>query len=317
MKPDRRTVVAPVTLLVGSILLTAGTVGCKTDTLAGPTRTHPEGPVTSLESPDGIEIPNVTVVDRTEYDLVEEMLLHRAMYGKYLRILATYYTEHGYDTKAAWARAELRDYQLIKPYFYVMDAAAPVATLRPTESITAADRLYEEGVALAKKAGHGVPVFYNEETMKLALAKFKQLVDEYSTSDKIDDAAFWIAEIHKEYFEEKDNRISLLWYQRAIDWNPNLPYPARFQMAVVYDIRMHEYEKALEMYQQVVEKERFNQSNVDFSVRRIAQLTTERTRHAPGEPVPELRPEPVSSPEPTGETTEAVEASPPPPARVP
>jgi len=142
-------------------------------------------------------------------------------------------------------------------------------------------------------------------------------VEEYPTSDKIDDAAYWIAEIHKEYFEEKDNAIALLWYQRAIDWNPDLPYPARFQMAAVYDIDMHEYEKALEMYQAVVEKERFNKSNVDFASRRIHELTSERTRRSPGEPVPELRPEPVSSPEPNDETTEAIEASPPPPPRVP
>jgi len=62
---------------------------------------------------------------------------------------------------------------------------------------------------------------------------------------------------------------------------------------------------------------------VDYAHVRIHQLTAERTRHAPGEPVTELRPEPTGSPAPTDspkpgeETTEAIKASPPPPPRVP
>jgi hypothetical protein len=265
--------------------------GCKTDRLSGPSREEEwEGPVTSLENPAGMNVPPVKIGQRTEVDLVEEMITHRTMYARYLRALATYYSDHGFPDKARWARRELNDLRLVKPYRYVHDVEVPQATLQPTDTISDADRLYQEGLNLMEEGGHGVPALYNQRTMKLALARFKELIDRYPNSDKIDDAAFYIAEIHKEYFEETDNSIAIMWYQRAIDWNPNLPHPARFQMAVVYDYRLHEREKALEMYQEVIENETFNRSNVDWAKARIAQLTSSETRYAPGEPSPGPRP---------------------------
>jgi tetratricopeptide (TPR) repeat protein len=284
----------------------AGTVllaGCKTDALTNNPRpsSRDDAPTTSLENPAGQKLPTIAVADRTEVDLVEQLVEHRAMYARYLRVLAQFYTENGSIEKAKWARNELTDLQRVKPYAYILDAEASVSTMRPMESIAEADQLYAEGHQLMKKGGHGVPVFYNQETMKLAMAKFKQLIDEYPTSDKIAEAAFYIAEIHKEYFEEKDNRIALEWYQRAIDWDPDIQLPARFQMAVVYDYRMHEREKALEMYQEVVEKEHFIKSNLDWSNRRIGQLTREITREASGEPLPEDRPTPEVTDEPISE----------------
>jgi len=294
------------TVMVLASLLAAA--GCKTDAVVNPTREAPPGPTADLENPTGVDLPPIRIVDRSEVDLVEEMMLHRAMYARYLRALVTYYSENGYEEKANWARRELNDLKYVKPYRYITDAEVPAATLRPSDSVSEADRLYEEGLALMKKGGHGVPALYNQQTMKLALAKFKELVDRFPNSDKIDDAAFMIAEIHKEYFEETDNSIAVQWYQRALDWNPNLPYPARFQMAVILDYRMHERDKALAMYQEVLEKETFNKSNVDFANVRIRQLTSEKTRHAPpdivaGDVVPAGEPSPGT----------AAVASPPPP----
>lgn len=291
-------------LAVGALAALLACCGCKTDSLVGPAadRDQPEGPTDSLEFPAGYDIPPIQIVGRTEHDLVEEMILHRTQYARFLRALATFYSENGNDEKATWARTELSDFRrFVKPYRYITDAEVPVATLRPEASVAEADNLYEEGMALMKKGGSKIPGLYNQATMKLALAKFKELVEKYPNSDKIDDAAFQIGELHKEYFEEKDNSIAIAWYQRAIDWNPNLPYPARFQMAVVYDYRMHEREKALAMYQEVLDNETFNKSNVEFAHARIRQLTSEKTRYAPGEATPGGRPEPTGSPEPTAE----------------
>jgi len=289
-------------ILVLTVSLCAVLVGgCKTDELAGPKREVAVGPMTSLESPAGINVPNVKL-DRTEVDLVEELLLHRAMYARLLRALNTYYTEHGNEEKAVWARSELNDLKRVKPYRYILDSEVPTLDMTPSESIAEADQLYDEACALMKKGGHKVPALYNQETMKLALAKFKELVDRHPTSDKIDDAAFFIGEIHKEYFEEKDNTLAIEWYKRAIQWNPDTAHPARFQIAVCYDYRLHEREEALYWYQQVLEHEPdIEKTNTLFASNRIRQLTTEKTRHAPGDIVPET---------PGGETLEANPAAP-------
>lgn len=300
---------------VGAVLI-GWQAGCTTDSLVNPTERSPQGALASLENPGGVDLPDIPVADRAEVDLVEEMMMHRAMYARYLRVLATYYSEHGYETKANRARAELRDLQRIRPYRYIDDAEAPVAgKVVPATNSAEADTLYNEGIALMKKGGHGVPIFYNEQTMNLALGKFKDLVSKYPDSDKVDDACYMIAEIHKEYSKELDNSIALQWYQAALDANPSLPYPARFQMAVVYDYRMHQREKALELYQDVLENEQFNKSNVDYSKKRIRELTEEkeadlRLAVEPG-PASSRRPVPAVSPEPV---SASIEASPVPPS---
>ncbi len=281
--------------------------GCiKTDPLfARDDRDGEHAPTTNLETPAGVEVPPVRIVDRTEVDLVEEMLLHRAMYGQYLRSLIMFYGEIGDEEKANWARNELRDYRQIKPYMYLRDAETPVASLRPIDSIGAADKLYDEALALMEKGGHGTPVFYNQGILKQALAKFKELINRHPTSDKIDDAAFYIGELHKEYFEEKDNTLALQWYQRALDWNPQTPHPVRFQMAVIYDYRIHEREKALEMYQGVIDHEDFNKSNVAWSKAAINKLLEDRPAPAPEEPRFEDRPELAATPAPAGQEVAA------------
>jgi len=276
-------------ILMLGVTLAAGLIaGCKTDEIANPTRKPAPGPTTSLENPAGIPTPDIPLADRSEVDLVEEMILHRTMYARYLKALVQYYSEHGNDEKATWARTELNDLRRVKPYSYIKDAEIPSKELRPSTSISEADKLYQEGLDLMKKGGHGVPALYNQETMKQALAKFKELIDRYPDSDKIDDAAFFIAEIHKEYFEEKDNTIALEWYKRAIEWNPKTPYPVRFQIAVLYDHRLHEREESLKWYNRVLTEEPdIEKTNTEYAKERIRYLTSEKTRNAPGDTVTE------------------------------
>ncbi|HSW44838.1 MAG TPA: hypothetical protein VLM89_04640 [Phycisphaerae bacterium] len=279
----------PGILMLGMMLAAGLTGGCKTDELANPKRERAEGPTTSLENPPQIRVPDIPIADRTEVDLVEEMMLHRTMYARYLRALVQFYSEHGNNEKATWARTELSDLTLhVKPYSYVPDAELPAAKIGPTTSIAEADKLYNDGMALMKKGGHGFPALFNQETMKQALAKLKELVNRFPSSDKTDDACFFIGEIHKEYFEEKDNTIAVEWYKRALDLNPRTPHPVRFQTAVIYDYRLHEREEALRWYNRVLTEEPdMEKSNTEFAKLRIRQLTTEETRNAPAEIPPE------------------------------
>lgn len=246
-------------------------------------------------APAGNENPSISLADRTEPDLVEDLVLHRSMYEQLLRALVTFYSENGFDDKANLARTELNGLQSVKTYNYILDAELPVATLQPTDSIFEADQLYEEGLKLMDKGGHRVIIWYHEGTMKKALGKFKELIAKYPSSDKIDDAAYYIAEIHKEYNQERDNMLAVEWYKRAIAWNPNLPHPAWSHAAHILDFRMHEREKALEWYYLVLEHEKDMDKtdarfagNVAVANKRIRELTDEKTRYAPAEPTPEV-----------------------------
>jgi tetratricopeptide (TPR) repeat protein len=123
-----------------------------------------------------------------------------------------------------------------------------------------------------KEGGHGIPILYRQDKMREALQVFKDLINEYPNSDKIDDAAFQCGEIHKEYFQN-DEWIAVQWYERAHEWDPETPHPALFGAAVLYDYRLHDRARALELYQLVLEKESQFESNANFAVRRIQELT--------------------------------------------
>jgi Tfp pilus assembly protein PilF len=100
----------------------------------------------------------------------------------------------------------------------------------------------------------------------------------YPESDKIDDAAFQLGEIHKDYLP-KQEALAVTWYERAWTWNPQTPYPARYNAAVVCDYRLNDRDKALELYRQVLAEETdVSKLNRRFAMRRIETLS--RTGHA-------------------------------------
>lgn len=293
-------------LLAGPLMLIFGMAGCiDTSGMTRPNTKPPPGPTGSLEHPSGVAAPNIPVAGRNEVDLVEEMTFHRAAYARYLETLVRYYTEQGYPEKAAWAQTELNGLRRVKTYRYIMDAEVPRSDLKPTTSISEADKLYDEGIKLLYKGGHGVPDFYNQDTTRLALKKFKELIDNYPDSTRIADAAFYIGEIYKEYEKEQDNTLAIEWYKRAIQWDPNVKHPCRFRIATTYDYRLHERELALYWYQKTIDEEAKYDGlggeftlNLKYSKARIAELTPEEHLHSPGDAVADGRPAPVDSPPP-------------------
>lgn len=215
---------------------------------------------------------DIAIADAHEVDLVEAVVNHRSQYQKNLRQLHTYYETHGQFDKAKWAAFELDGFRRVKRFQYLLDAEVPSFAFRPTEQIEEADVIFERGKELLRSGGHGVPGIFRQDRMIEAAEVFRQLIQQYPNSDKIDDAAFWCGEIHKEYLPGQEP-IAVKWYERAWQWNPETPHPARFQAAVVYDYRLHDRDKALELYQAVLKDETGNAANMRFATKRIQELT--------------------------------------------
>lgn len=217
----------------------------------------------------GIDI-GITNVE--EVDLVESLVSHRDQYHRLLRQLHDYYKSRGYIAKERWAAFELQGLRDVQTFRYLMDAEVPSDLLRPVDCIAEADALFEEALDLMRRGGHNVPGIYRRDRMIEAARKFRQLITQYPSSDKIDDAAFFCGEIHKEYLPGQE-LIAVKWYERAFEWNPETPHPARFQAAVVYDYRLHDRDRALELYHAALKSEAGDASNVRFATRRIRELT--------------------------------------------
>jgi hypothetical protein len=226
------------------------------------------GPV-RMSSNDSVDL---ATAEPREVDLVEAVAAHRERYRQSLEQLHDYYATHGLAAKRSWAALELAGLRSVKKFSYLLDAEIPSSTLRAKDSIAAADELYEKGLEFMRRGGYGVPAIYRQDRMIEAAAIFREMIQQYPTSDKIDDAAFLCGEIHKEYLRGQE-QIAVKWYERAWTWDPSTPHPAKFQAAVVYDYRLHDRDRALELYHAVVEDENSTPGNARSASRRIEELT--------------------------------------------
>jgi tetratricopeptide (TPR) repeat protein len=193
----------------------------------------------------------VNIADTSEADLVEQMSVSRQAYRQGLELLVGYYTRTGNNMKLEWAQKELAALNTMPKYNYIIEANVAPANLKVSASIPAADDLFFEAQEIDKSAGT-LPLFKNENQLRLALQKYNELIKQYPSSDKIDDAAYNAGVIY-EYF--KDYSIALLYFKRAYQWDPETIYPARFRAARILDKDLHRNAEALQLYQQAVKIE--------------------------------------------------------------
>jgi tetratricopeptide (TPR) repeat protein len=218
-----------------------------------------------------------------EVAIVEEVTARRLAYRQELEKLKSYYEQSGNQLKLEWVDRELKYIRANPRYSYIIQAEVAGDNLVAKDSIPKADILYED----AKKTYKSTNVFplpgsrivtqdliISRRRMLKTLNMCNDLIKQYPTSDKIDDAAYLAGEIH-EWF--KDYSIAVLYYKRAFQWDPQTPYPARYKAANLLDRQLFERDKALELYRESLQKEKeyLNNDTVKLIERRIADLTVE------------------------------------------
>ncbi len=267
MNPSRISVRVGSVIIVGSMVA----AGCNVD-----------GRWTQYRSPLGSEAARVheqsahgaagaPELHPQEVDLVEALLRHRSEYHNSLDRLCDYYRRSGNTTKAGWAGFERKGLRSVKQFRYFLDAEIPSGEHKATEQDPEADALFQRGLELMRRGGRGVPGFYREDRMVEAAGVFRKLIDDHPNSDKIDDGAFYLGEIHEEYLPEQEV-LAAGWYERAWTWNPVTPHPARYRAAVIYDNFLHDRDRALELYHGVV-KQGGESAHVHHAIQRIEELS--------------------------------------------
>jgi TolA-binding protein len=249
------------------ILLLTICVGCQTNT--GTSQQLPQRSSPYLSEPNK---PLAVPTSHTEIDLVEKMAANRQAYRRSLEALIQYYDASGNHDKVKWAKQELTSLDRTPQYRY-LDVMP--ANLKATESIAAADRLYEEAEKVRRQAGPSpMPtIIKDQQLLRAALTKYDDLIQQYPTSDKIDDAAYRMAEIQRGL---GDYVIALSYYQRAYQWDPTTPWPARFRAADILDRRLHRRDEALKLYQEAIVKEaQFTDLRLTAE-RRVQELNTSK-----------------------------------------
>jgi len=206
-----------------------------------------------------------------EIDLVEQVSKLRLEYRRSLELLTQHYEVAGDNRKLGWAQDELRALDRMPQYRYIVDAEVLPANLSATERIPAADELYARAKETHRQA-NPIGVFADQEQLRVAREMYTQLIRQYPTSDKIDDAAYEVAEIYESF---KNYESALLYYKRAYEWDPETSHPARFHAAVLLDKRLRRRDEALVLYQEAVQREgdRYDEWKV-YAEKRIKELST-------------------------------------------
>jgi tetratricopeptide (TPR) repeat protein len=212
----------------------------------------------------------VSTVEASEADIIEKMAASRLAYRQYLESLILYYKNNGDNMKLKWAEDELDRLNEMPQYNYIIEASIAGPDLKPKDSINAANYLYDEAYGLEKAAKSKWIVFVDEDLLRVALDKYNQVIKQYPTSDKIDEAVYRAGGIYEHF---KDYTIALLYYQRAYQWKPNTPNPARFKAACILDQYLDRRAEALPLYQQALESEKLSDDEQKFVRKRIQELT--------------------------------------------
>ncbi len=203
-----------------------------------------------------------------EVGLVEEVARTRKAYGRALAALRHYYLGRGAVHKIEWATAEVGAFEKIPKVQYLIVAELAGPDLKPAQSIEAADQLYTEGSDYKE-----YPAFPpgKKAYLKIALEKFQTIIEKYPQSDKIDDAAFRMGEIYGGwYFNDFARAVQS--YQRCWQWNPKSEHPALFNAAKIYDEKLKNRPKAVELYNRVI-AETSDEAKINEAVTRLKALT--------------------------------------------
>ena len=231
----------------------------------------------------------------SEAALAEQAVAARNDYKKAAADLADYYGRNNYHYKARVIANMQERLDPIRTYMYIIGAEMPPADLKCDRFSEAADQLYQraEKLHLSNKGLILMRMGVSYPRQRRALQMFQELVRKFPRSVRLPLSAFYIAEIYKEYFDENIRAVN--WYQRAFQWDPTIQEPARFQAAVIYDLRLHDAEAALKLYEQVLEHETWNTSNVDFARGRITELRGLLARISPAAPATQPATKPAAA----------------------
>lgn len=215
-----------------------------------------------------VAVPKVVSGNAGEVQLVEQVALAREAYRQSLEALKTYYSDTHNRAKLDRVEKELAEYSAIEKYEYLNEVGLASPALRPTASITAADDLYKEGMAFKS-----YPAFPDEKRgkLKLAVQKFRAIINDYPTSDKIDDAAFRLGEIYEGWYYN-DFTQALVCFERCFQWNPKTEHPAYYKAAKLYDEKLLMRDKAVELYRKVISSD-LDKGHVSEALNRLKELS--------------------------------------------
>jgi hypothetical protein len=200
------------------------------------------------------QTPGPAVKDNNgDLELVKRLNEARKDYQKALQNLRLHYDKVGDIERKRWAEEELRQYQRIPQYAFILDLDVPHPKLQEKLTVT---NVPEANKLLAwaqqyKDHGWGNDYIDNQRRAEILL---QDLVSKYPHSNKISEAAYYLGDIY-ESKAYKQYRRAAAWYERCFQWNPSTHFDARLRAARLYDHEVKDRSRAIELYREITTHE--------------------------------------------------------------
>lgn len=204
--------------------------------------------------------------DNTDIELVERLLVARRDYQRTLELLRAHYITVADMERAKWAEEELREYHRMNHQAYRLDLDVPPPTLQGTMNITAANQLVTRAKEY-KDHGFGTDYIDNQRRAELLL---QQALTLHPQSDKIGEIAYLLGDLY-EGRAYKQYRRAALYFERSFQWNPTTQMDGRLRAARIYDKNLPERGRAIELYQEVLNKETDSKRHAE-ATKRLKEL---------------------------------------------
>jgi hypothetical protein len=202
----------------------------------------------------------------SDVELVERVLGARKEYQVSLEQLRAHYISVGDLERAHWAEDELKQFHRMGKQAYRLELDVPPPTLQATYNIPEANELYRRAMTY-KDHGWGTDYIDNQRRAELLL---QQLLTSHPQSDKIGDAAYQLGDLYegKAYGHY---RRAAAYFERSFQWNQTSQLDGRLRAARLYDKRLHEQAKAIELYKDVTTHET-DPNRLKEAQQRLAEL---------------------------------------------
>jgi tetratricopeptide (TPR) repeat protein len=203
---------------------------------------------------------------KSDVEGVERLLSARKEYQTTLETLRAHYIATGDIERARWAEEELVQFHRIPKHAFVLGLDAPPPTLQAHQNIPEANNLYVRAMTFKDK-GWGTDYIDNQRRAELLL---QQMLTNYPQSDKISDAAYQLGDLYEGKAYQQFDRAAL-YFERCYQWNPKTQHDARLRAARLYERRVNERAKAIEIYKEITTHET-DAKRIEEAQRRLAEL---------------------------------------------
>ena len=201
--------------------------------------------------------------------LIIEASRARAAYEAALKKLIQHYVNIGDAAKIDRARAELKMLRRVPLHQYII-LVDMLGKLTPSKNIEEANRLYEDARLHQSKLTYaGLATSHLRE----ALDRYQDLIIKYPDSDKVAMAAYQMGEVYSA-IGIRDHVRAARCYAKCYEWAPQTNLPARYKAARLYDTKLNNPKRAIEIYKLAAEHE-VNAKWRAKAKKRLKELTAE------------------------------------------